>query len=330
MVSRLREVAFWWVNHKQTFRHEFRGGYIWSPKRRRDGARNIFYDFMMMVRPGDIVFSYAGGVIRGAGRAKTHCYTSPRPDEFGHIGDAWEAVGWRVDVDFTPAAVEVPPRDLLGEISPFIGIRHAPLNADGTGRQAVYLAAIPDALGQLLSDRINVPATLLHVAEGSVPLETEVGLPGIDEWEKVETKRIEASSLPETERVALIKSRLGQGRFKVNVSRYEERCRVTLVSNPVHLIASHIKPWRESNNEERLTAGNGLLLTPSIDHLFDRGFISFEDNGDILISPVADSESLRRMGVDASEPPCVGGFNSDQRYFLDYHRKQVFLEGVSA
>jgi hypothetical protein len=46
--SGIYAVAFWWVNHKQTFRHEFRGGYIWSPKRRRDGTRNAFYDFMQM------------------------------------------------------------------------------------------------------------------------------------------------------------------------------------------------------------------------------------------------------------------------------------------
>ena len=49
----------------------------------------------------------------------------------------------------------------------------------------------------------------------------------------------------------------------------EERCRITHVNNPVHLVASHCKPWRDSNNQERLNGDNGLLLTPSIDHLFD-------------------------------------------------------------
>jgi hypothetical protein len=113
------------------------------------------------------------------------------------------------------------------------------------------------------------------------------------------------------------------------VSRIEICCRLTRVSNPVHLIASHIKPWRESSNEERLAAGNGLLLTPSIDHLFDRGFISFEDTGQTLISPVADPDSLRRMGVNVEAPPRVGGFNSDQRHFLQHHRSSIFLAAVS-
>jgi hypothetical protein len=55
------------------------------------------------------------------------------------------------------------------------------------------------------------------------------------------------------------------------------------LDNPVHLVASHCKPWRDSSNEERLNGENGLLLTPSIDHLFDRGFIGFENNGALII-----------------------------------------------
>jgi putative restriction endonuclease len=258
-------VNFWWVNHKQTFRHEFRGGYIWSPKRKKDGSRNIFYDFMRLVRPGDVVFSYADGAVRGAGAAKTHCYTSPRPDEFGHIGNAWDSIGWRVDVTFVPAAPALPPRDILAEISPYIGVRHSPLNADGTGRQAVYLAAIPDSLGQLLADRTGYPLLTHEVADSEQLSDVEMELPGIAEWEEVETQRIKSAPLAVTERDALIRSRVGQGRFKMNVTRYETHCRVTRVSNPVHLVASHIKPWRNRrtrNGSRRATAS--CLLPPSI------------------------------------------------------------------
>jgi hypothetical protein len=54
------------------------------------------------------------------------------------------------------------------------------------------------------------------------------------------------------------------------------RRRITGVERIEHLRASHCKPWRDSSDPERLDAENGLLLTPSIDHLFDRGFIAFE------------------------------------------------------
>jgi putative restriction endonuclease len=324
-------MSFWWVNHKQTFRHEFFGGYVWCPQVKKNGSRNIFYDFMRLVRPGDLIFSYAGGVIRGAGKAKSHAYGCPRPDEFGHIGEAWDIKGWRVDVQFIEASVPLPPREILDQIAPYIGVRHSPLNANGTGRQSVYFAAIPNELGTFLQNRLGYLQTdsVAAVAEFGFTSDIEVTLPGIDEWESIERRKIETSYLPETMRTALIKARVGQGRFKQNVSRYETQCRVTRVANPVHLIASHIKPWRESNNDERLAAGNGLLLTPSIDHLFDRGFISFDDSGELLVSPVADSSSLRRMGVDSSQPFHVGGFNSDQKHFLQHHRTSVFLADVS-
>jgi len=132
-------------------------------------------------------------------------------------------------------------------------------------------------------------------------------------------------SIPETDRIAIIRARKGQGIFKERVSRIESRCRITGVDNPVHLVASHCKPWRDATNEERLDGENGLLLTPSIDHLFDRGFIGFEDNGLLIISPVAHRLSLQRMGIDAAAALNVGSFTSGQKQFLDFHRPQVLL-----
>jgi HNH endonuclease len=108
----------------------------------------------------------------------------------------------------------------------------------------------------------------------------------------------------------------------------ERRCRITGVDNPVHLIASHCKPWRDSSNDERLDGENGLLLTPSIDHLFDRGFIGFEDRGNLIISPVAHRPSLERMGIDTKAVVNVGGFTEGQRKFLDFHRNAVLLRAV--
>jgi putative restriction endonuclease len=98
----------------------------------------------------------------------------------------------------------------------------------------------------------------------------------------------------------------------------------------VHLIGSHCKPWRDSTNEERLNGENGLLMTPSIDHLFDRGFISFEDKGTLIISPVAHRASLQRMGIDTTKVVKVGGFTSGQKQFLDFHRNSVLLQSVRA
>jgi len=114
------------------------------------------------------------------------------------------------------------------------------------------------------------------------------------------------------------------------VCEIEVRCRITGVENLAHLVASHCKPWRDSSNEERLNGENGLLLTPSIDHLFDRGFIGFEDDGPLIISPVAHGSSLLRMGIDTKKVVNVGGFTSGQKRFLDFHRNAVLLQSVIA
>jgi putative restriction endonuclease len=113
------------------------------------------------------------------------------------------------------------------------------------------------------------------------------------------------------------------------VQQIETRCRVTGVNRPEHLRASHCKPWRDSDNTERLNGENGLLLTPSIDHLFDRGFISFDGGGELLISPVAHAPSLGRMGVPVDRLLEVGAFSQGQRNFLEFHRDRVFLKAQS-
>ena len=113
----------------------------------------------------------------------------------------------------------------------------------------------------------------------------------------------------------------GQGIFRARLESIEAGCRVTGVLNPKHLIASHIKPWSKSKNQERLDGNNGLLLSPHIDHLFDKGHITFSDTGDLLISVSADKDALKKWQVSGMN---VGGFNQAQLMYLQYHREHVF------
>jgi len=62
-------MRYWWVNQNQTYRQELGGGYLWSPKRNANGARNPFYESMREVAPGDIVFSFVDTRIAAAGIA---------------------------------------------------------------------------------------------------------------------------------------------------------------------------------------------------------------------------------------------------------------------
>jgi hypothetical protein len=148
----------------------------------------------------------------------------------------------------------------------------------------------------------------------------------LDYWEHLIDTRIDAdTSLPPTDREAIVRAHRGQSLFKQRVMRMETRCRITGVANPGHLVASHWKPWRDASNLERLDGENGVLLTPSIDDLFDRGFIGFEGDGRLIISPVAHCPSLERMGVHTQEAVNVGAFTAGQRRFLEYHRDFVLL-----
>jgi predicted restriction endonuclease len=161
------------------------------------------------------------------------------------------------------------------------------------------------------------------VARQTSPHRPSWNNPERQRWEEHEIESLDASEVPETEREALIRARRGQGAFRDNVSRIERACRITRVSNPAYLIASHIKPWRHASNTERLSAFNGLMLAPQADFLFDRGFITFSD-GQLLISEVAHEASLVKLGVDPDRPPEVGSFTREQEAFLEFHRAEIF------
>lgn len=329
-------MRYWWVNQNQTYRHEVQGGYLWSPKRKANQAQNPFYDFMREVAPGDIVFSFSNTKIRAIGIVATHAYEAPKPLEFGQAGAYWNHIGWRVDVRFHELRLPARPADHMSVLAPLLPSKYAPLRPNGAGLQSVYLTRLPEEFAAALIDLLGAEAHGLvrrqylaeeqrqYLAEEQ-PVYTSPEF-GLAQWEEHELRQVQSDgALSDTERQAIVLARRGQGLFKKRVMRLEVACRITGVNREEHLRASHCKPWRDSNNEERLDGENGLLLTPSMDHLFDRGFIGFHGNGQTIISPVADRESLVRMGLDPSAPPNVGTFSSGQRKYLEFHRNNVLL-----
>lgn len=129
--------------------------------------------------------------------------------------------------------------------------------------------------------------------------------------------------LSETEKDAIIKARVGQGLFRHKLIEYWKGCSVTQCHTLPLLIASHIKPWRKSDNIQRLDVFNGLLLTPNIDKLFDKGYISFDKKGQMIYSdflPVSDriilgiNTSMRLQHMEDGHLP-----------YLQYHRENCLL-----
>lgn len=289
-------------------------------------SQNPFYDFMREVAPGDVVFSFADTVIRAIGIAGSHAYEGPKPLEFGVAGAYWDKIGWRIDVRFSELRLPIKPSEHMAVLAPLLPARYAPLRFNGAGLQSVYLTRIPDRLAAALVDLLGAEARDLVLGYRVAEEPSVATAVGLLEWEEHELNQVQSDlSLPETERQAIVLARRGQGLFKKRVMTIERACRITGVDREEHLRASHCKPWRDATNEERLDGENGLLLTPSIDHLFDRGFIGFEDNGQVIVSPVAHRESLTRMGIEPERPPKVGSFSTGQRRFLGFHRDNVLL-----
>lgn len=125
-----------------------------------------------------------------------------------------------------------------------------------------------------------------------------------------------------TEKQQLVKARIGQGLFREKLLLYWGGCCLTGCELQNVLRASHIKPWRDCSNSERLDVYNGLLLAPNMDALFDKGLISFEDAGDILISTQLPEADLKALGCNAKMKVAL---EPEHAKYLSYHRKNQFI-----
>jgi len=316
--SSAREVtansAYWWVNHKQTHRAELDGGYIWRPKVKSNGGRNQSYDNLTLVQPGDTVISYADGKIKAIGVAIAIHREEGKPEEFGSAGGAWNSDGWLVPVNWQLLVEPIVPKAHLEMIGPLLPKRHSPIREEtGDGNHGVYLAAISHELGQLLVG--------LAGQDGQAAIERGNVARADAQADQAEAA-IVALPISSTEKEQLVIARRGQGAFRLNVSKIEKGCRLTGTTDKRFLIASHIKPWAASDNVERLDGHNGLLLAPHVDRLFDGGWISFGDDGELLFASSEINSLFSLWGV--SREPEERCFSDKQRFYLTYHRARVF------
>jgi len=134
---------------------------------------------------------------------------------------------------------------------------------------------------------------------------------------------IASPDIDETEKSTLVNARVGQGQFRKKVIDYWNGCAVTGFGDTRFLVASHIKPWRYSSNRDRLDAFNGLLLLPNLDKAFDLGFVSFKEQGDILISP-----EIEEYGTLGLKPSMTIKLGDRHQEFMAYHRDMVFKGNV--
>jgi putative restriction endonuclease len=309
-------MAFWWVNHGKTYQSEIDGGFIWAPQKTKAGYRHETYTNLTKTRPGDQLFSYAGLQIRGVGTVAGTCIEQEIPPESGRAGVVWRhRSGWLVPVEWQMLTRPFSPRDHFSKIRPILPTQNSPLDKNGDGSESCYLASISDSLAKVLLGLVSTEDRLA-VTEAAGESQDD------REGDAEEKKILDAASIGDTEKKQLIDARKGQGRYRRNVEAVERGCRLTRVTHRSFLIASHIKPWAKSNDAERLDGNNGFLLAPHADRLFDRGWISFQDNGDVFCANDVTARTMRAWGLDPSAN--VGAFNERQKEYLKYHREHVY------
>jgi len=323
----------WWVNQNKTYAQEVGGGYMWSPKRNANDARNHFYETMREVAPGDLVFSFCKTRIKAIGVVRSLAYESPRPEEFGTAGMNWQGVGWRVDVEYRELANPFCPAESMALIGPLLPDRYAPLQRNGKGLQGVYLTAAPIPLANILislaGQEAAAAAELAREVAANNPLLFENAMEVEAAWEAEIDRAVAQEHRNEANVIRDIrKARLGRGVFRRRVLEHEHSCRLSGVRDSSVLICRHIKPWRHSSNEERIDGENGLLLCPNADFLFARGFVGFDGNGDFLAAPAVSENLLLRLNLDPATHPNVGQFTRRQAEFLAFHRDRVLLRAA--
>lgn len=136
---------------------------------------------------------------------------------------------------------------------------------------------------------------------------------------------IRSMPLEATEKSNLTKARIGQGRFRSDlIEEFRGCCALTRISTPELLKASHIKPWSHCNSAtERLDPANGILLAANVDTLFDEGFITFDEDGQLRASPQLKQGYLEKFGLSANAR-LTRPIGKSRAGYLNYHREVVY------
>ncbi|WP_253701370.1 HNH endonuclease [Bacillus sp. FJAT-29814] len=142
----------------------------------------------------------------------------------------------------------------------------------------------------------------------------------INEIDHLENELGQQNSISNTEKEQVIKSRIGQSTFKEKLLKRECKCAICGVADRNFLIGSHIKPWSKSNNAERLDVNNGLLLCPNHDALFDKGYISFDEDGQLVLSSQLDDTTKIFMNI---QRPFRIEMTVEMKKYIKYHYDHI-------
>ncbi|ADO57472.1 HNH endonuclease [Paenibacillus polymyxa] len=300
-------MRYFFVFQNKTYREEHDGGFLWAPKKNKDGKTFHHWTSMTSVKKGDIIFSSYKGRMHSVIIAKKNYRESKKPDSLVSV-DNWEQDGWIVDAEYRDISTPIKYKNYMNDILTLQGKKYAPYNLTGRGNTG-YLFQITEELANFLFTKVGITVADLELVAKS-------------EDEIIGDVENDVSQIPEeTIREQLVQTRVGQDKFKQELIKLDKKCKLCGLDNINFLRASHSKPWRDSNNKERLDKYNGFLFCPAHDTLYDRGYISFDNDGSLLISPYLDDLSKLLMNVEAQMKITL---LEGHKHYVKYHREHIF------
>jgi len=153
--------------------------------------------------------------------------------------------------------------------------------------------------------------------------------PFIDYNGRINNRQLEEikndDTISEIVKDTISKARIGQGKYREKLLENCPICPITLVSDERLLISSHIKPWSKSDNNEKVDPMNGFMFTPTYDKLFDIGFMTFDDDGKMIVSNWVSKMTQNKLGIYSGKTTSIHQYLTTERIkYLQYHRENIF------
>lgn len=297
-------MRFFWVNIGGSVAEVLKGEFLWAPQYGINKTGNMFkpagWETVKKVKAGDLIFCHKGRKIIGVATAVVDAYSAPRPES--RTASRSDIAGTKVDLELT--CLELPVevslfRQAFLRLHNQASFPHV-FNVKG-GCTENYMCELTAPAATLLAGFISENLSINFHA-GTVEIAKEIG----------------------GEKDAVIQARLGHGPYRDKMfKRWGNRCAVTGIAEPSILIASHIVAWSIATPEEKVDPHNGLPLIPNLDKLFDRGMISFADDGRLLYSRTMSGLLCElRISLDAN----ISGLSEKNRAYLRRHRARWGFE----
>ncbi|MGF6947888.1 putative restriction endonuclease [Neobacillus sp. B4I6] len=299
------------VFQNKSYKEERTGGYLWAPQKNENGQTFHHWTDMKIIQKTNIIFNSYNGKLVSVLIAKENCKEHERPTGLNQL-DLWEKDGWIVNAEYIDLEEPITYKDYMEDILRLQDKKYAPFNKSGRGNTG-YLFRVSTELANFLFEiieRTNGISRERFRIENNIPEEI---------INQIENDLDSVTTLDKTERETIIKSRIGQSAFKKALLAIEKKCRICGVTDERFLVASHIKPWSESNNQERLDVNNGLLLCPNHDALFDKGYISFDETGNVMIKDSLDETTKILLNINETMRIKM---TERQRNYMKWHRER--------